>query len=78
MATTTGPRPDRAATTPVAKVEDNTLDEQHAGIPEHTFPVTDNDQSAESGQSHVTAPSADDRKRRSAEAKKEDGSKSSP
>ncbi len=68
MATMTGPPPDREATMPVAKVEDNTLDEQHAGIPKHTFPVTDNDQSAESGQSHVTTAPADDRQRRIARA----------
>lgn len=53
MATMTSERPDREAAPLPAKVEDNTLDEQHAGIPERKFPVTDNDQSAESGQSHV-------------------------
>ena len=46
-------RPDTEAAPSPAKVEDNTLDEQHAGITERTFPVTDNDQSAQSGQSHV-------------------------
>ena len=53
MATPTR-RPDYDSAPPPAKVEDNTLDEQHAGLPELTFPVTDNDQSAESGQSHVS------------------------
>ena len=57
-------RPDFQAPTPPAKVEDNTLDEQHAGIGERAFPVTDNDQSAESGQSHVADGRADDRQRR--------------
>jgi hypothetical protein len=51
MATTTQ-RSDRRATPPPAKVEDNTLDE-HAGLSDLTFPVTDNDQSSEGGQSHV-------------------------
>jgi hypothetical protein len=50
------------------KVEDNTLDEQHAGIPVLTFPVTDTDQSSEGGQSHVARESGDDRKRRIAVA----------
>jgi hypothetical protein len=54
----------RAAPPPVSKVEDNTLDEQHAGIGERDFPVTDNNQSTEGGQAHV-APHADaDRERR--------------
>lgn len=43
----------RPSSPPVAKVEDNTLDEQHAGIGEREFPVTDNDQATENGQSHV-------------------------
>ena len=51
-----------------AKVEDNTLDEQHAGIGERKFPVTDNDQSAERGQSHVGSESQGDRERRIAVA----------
>ena len=63
MATMTRERPDLEAAPLPAKVEDNTLDEQHAGIPEHEFPVTDNDQSAESGQSHVASPRNDDRER---------------
>ena len=61
---TTPTRPDFQAPTPPAKVEDNTLDEQHAGIGERTFPVTDNDQSAESGQAHVADAGADNRLRR--------------
>jgi Protein of unknown function (DUF2934) len=56
--------PGREAAVLPAKVEDNTLDEQHAGISERTFPVTDKDQSTESGQSHVAAAPPDDRKRR--------------
>lgn len=61
-------QPIRRESTPLpAKVEDNTLDEQHAGIGEREFPVTDNDQSAESGQSHV-ADSRNDRWRRIAAA----------
>ena len=64
MATMTRQRPDREATPLPAKVEDNTLDEQHAGIPKLTFPVTDNDQSSESGQSHVVSAPHDDRERR--------------
>jgi hypothetical protein len=57
-----GPR--REAAPLPSKVEDNTLDEQHAGIPERTFPVTDNDQSPDSGQSHVAnAPHADRQRR---------------
>ena len=67
MATMTHP-PHREDTMPPAKVEDNTLDEQHAGIPEQTFPVTDNDQSTESGQSHVASAAHDDRERRIATA----------
>jgi hypothetical protein len=63
MATTTT-RPDYQAPTPPAKVEDNTLDEQHAGLGERTFPVTDNDQSAESGQSHAADADAEERQRR--------------
>ena len=60
MATMTRQRSQREAAMPPAKVEDNTLDEQHAGISERTFPVTDNDQSTEDGQSHVaTAPHGD-------------------
>jgi hypothetical protein len=59
-------RPDFEATPLPAKVEDHTLDEQHAGIPKRTFPVTDNDQSAESGQSHVASAADDDRERRTA------------
>ena len=61
MATTTRERPDREAAPLPPKVEDNTLDEQHAGIPELTFPVTDNDQSSESGQSHVGSANRGDR-----------------
>lgn len=61
MATMTRQRPDREATPPPAKVEDNTLDEQHAGIPKLAFPVTDIDQSTESGQSHVANAPHDDR-----------------
>jgi len=61
MATMTRERPDREAAPLPAKVEDNTLDEQHAGIRELEFPVTDNDQSAESGQSHVASARHDDR-----------------
>jgi hypothetical protein len=40
-----GAKREPAMTMPPAKVEDNTLDEQHAGISEKTFPVTDNDPS---------------------------------
>jgi hypothetical protein len=61
-------RPEAEIAPPPAKVEDNTLDEQHAGIGERTFPVTDNDQSAESGQSHVRSTPAGDRERRIAVA----------
>jgi hypothetical protein len=61
-------RPDPKATLTPAKVEDNTLDEQHAGLPELTFPVTDNDQSSESGQSHVASVTPADRERRIARA----------
>ena len=64
MATSTRPGPDREAGTPPPKVEDNTLDEQHAGLPHVTFPVTDNDQSSEGGQSHVAADAASDRNTR--------------
>jgi hypothetical protein len=71
MATVTRP-PDRKDAMPPAKVEDNTLDEQHAGIPEITFPVTDNDQSSESGQTHVANAAHDDRERRIATAEKEE------
>jgi hypothetical protein len=67
MATTTQ-RPERKATPPPAKVEDNTLDEQHAGLPDLTFPVTDIDQSSEGGQSHVASATHDDRERRIARA----------
>jgi hypothetical protein len=42
------------------------LDEQHAGIPERTFPVNDDDQSPDSGQSHVAEVSRADRDRRMA------------
>jgi hypothetical protein len=56
--------PRRDPPLPPAKVEDNTLDEQHAGIPELSFPITDNDQSAEGGQSHVDASPREDRQRR--------------
>ena len=62
MATMTRQRPSREATPLPAKVEDNTLDEQHAGIPKLTFPVTDNDQSTESGQSHVARAPVERRK----------------
>jgi hypothetical protein len=58
-------RPDQQPVPTPAKVEDNTLDEQHAGITERTFPVTDNDQSAQSGQSHVAdAPPSPRRKKK--------------
>lgn len=57
MATVTGIRPDRESPLPPAKVEDNTLDEQHAGLAEKELPVTDNDQSSEGGQSHVATES---------------------
>lgn len=64
---TSKPRPDPVTAPSPAKVEDNTLDEQHAGITERTFPVTDNDQSAESGQSHVAdAPPSQRKKKRTA------------
>jgi hypothetical protein len=60
-------RPDHEAAPSPAKVEDNTLDEQHAGITERKFPVTDNDQSAESGQSHVAdAPPSQQKKKKTA------------
>lgn len=64
MATMTRQRTGRETQPPPAKVEDNTLDQQHAGIPERTFPTTDNDQSTQSGQSHVTTESQDDRHHR--------------
>jgi len=64
MTTSTRQSPRREGAPLPSKVEDNTLDEQHAGIPERTFPVTDNDQSSDSGQSHVAnAPRADRRRR---------------
>jgi hypothetical protein len=70
MATTTprSQRPDREAPPPPAKVEDNTLDEQHAGLSDRTFPVTDNDQGSEGGQAHVASATGDDRKGRIARA----------
>ena len=64
MATGQRQQASRAAAPPISKVEDNTLDEQHAGIGEREFPLTDNDQSTESGQAHVTARSDGDRERR--------------
>jgi hypothetical protein len=64
MATGQRQQAPRAAAPPVSKVEDNTLDEQHAGIGEREFPVTDNDQSTESGQAHVVSSSDKDRERR--------------
>jgi len=54
MATVTRESLNGGAALNPAKAEDNTLDEQHARISERTFPVTDNDQSADSGQSHVS------------------------
>jgi len=68
MATVTRQHSRREAAPLPAKVEDNTLDEQHAGIAELTFPVTDNDQSAESGQSDVATSSGDEREQRIAVA----------
>jgi hypothetical protein len=64
MATMTRQRPNRETAPLPAKVEDNTLDEQHAGISARTFPVTDNDQSSEGGQAHVANAPDDDRERR--------------
>jgi len=49
---------------PVSKIEDNTLDEQHAGIGERELPLTDNDQSSEGGQAHVAPGPDPDRERR--------------
>lgn len=69
MTTTTPQRPRREAAPLPAKVEDNTLDEQHAGIAELEFPVTDNDESTESGQAHVATPPQDDRERREEESR---------
>lgn len=63
MVTTTDQRPHREATQPAARAEDNSLDEQHAGISELMFPVTDQDQSAGSGQSHVANAAQDERER---------------
>lgn len=54
----------REAPPPVAKVEDNTLDEQHAGIGKREFPVTDNDQSRDDGQAHVPPSPTQERERR--------------
>jgi hypothetical protein len=54
----------REAPPPVSRVEDNTLDEQHAGIGEREFPLTDNDQSTEQGQAHVATNSREARERR--------------
>ena len=68
MSTMTRQRPEPESSAAPAKVEDNTLDEQHAGIGERTFPVTDNDQSTESGQSHVRSGPRGDRERRIAVA----------
>ena len=69
MATVTRqPSPGAAKPRP-ANLEDNTLDEQHAGIGEREFPSTDNDESADAGQSHVADPACDDdRQRRIAKA----------
>ena len=58
----------RQIPSPVPKVEDNTLDEQHAGIGEREFPVTDNEQSTEGGQAHVAPSSREERERRIAVA----------
>ena len=63
MATSTRQRPQGEPTANPAKAEDNTLDEQHAGLPDLTFPVTDNDQSVDSGQAHVADASHDKRER---------------
>jgi len=63
MVTTQRQHAPSAAPPPVSKVEDNTLDEQHAGIGEREFPVSDNDQSTEDGQAHVGPSSDDDRRR---------------
>jgi hypothetical protein len=68
MTTPARQSPRRAAAPLPSKVEDNTLDEQHAGISERTFPVTDNDQSPDSGQSHVANAPRADRQRRIAVA----------
>jgi len=68
MVTTQRQRAPSAAPPPVSKVEDNTLDEQHAGIDEREFPVSDNDQSTEDGQAHVAPSSDEDRRRRIATA----------
>jgi Protein of unknown function (DUF2934) len=68
MATGQRQQAPRTAAPPVSKVEDNTLDEQHAGIGEREFPVSDNDQSTEGGQAHVAASSEEDRRRRIATA----------
>jgi hypothetical protein len=67
MATVTRERAQREAAPP-AKAADNTLDEQHAGIPEREFPVDDNDQSPNSGQAHVADAGMGDRECRIAEA----------
>jgi hypothetical protein len=64
MATSTRQHSTKKSALPAPKVEDNTLDEQHAGISEVEFPITDNDQSTEEGQSHVATASGDDRERR--------------
>jgi hypothetical protein len=50
------------------KVEDNTLDEQHAGIPTLDFPVTDNDACEELGQAPVAESASEARQRRIARA----------
>ena len=68
MATTTRERSHREAAANPATAEDNTLDEQHGGIPEGMFAVTHNDRSADSGQSHVAIAPDDDRQRRIAVA----------
>ena len=54
----------REAPPPVSPVEDNTLDEQHAGIGERELPITDNDQNAEGGQAHSAPGSREERERR--------------
>ena len=49
-----------AGPTPPPKVEDNTLDEQHAGIEPVQLPVTDNDEGpGEKSQSHVKGAGTD-------------------
>jgi hypothetical protein len=65
MANTRSSSRPRSRAVPPPKVEDNTLDEQHAGIEKVELPVTDNDLgTGESAQTHVRGGSSEERRRR--------------